>query len=87
MRDVNRILRATILTVFTVALTDPGGIAAQTAYKYRDSNGQWVFTDQPSAGATAGEPVHLTHENAALHVSVDREDGAESTQQIGRAHV
>ena len=80
---MNRILRATVLIIFAPALIDPGGIAAaQTAYKYRDSNGQWVFTDQPSAGATAGEPVHLTHENAPLHISVDREDGAESTQLI-----
>ena len=86
MRDVTRrapVLRATILTVFALALTDQGGIAsAQTAYKYRDSNGQWVFTDQPGAAATASESIHLTHESAALHISVDRDDGAESTQLI-----
>jgi murein DD-endopeptidase MepM/ murein hydrolase activator NlpD len=80
---VNRILQAATLTVFTLALSDPGGIAAaQTAYKYRDSNGHWVFTDQPGAAATASQPIHLTHENAALHISVDRDDGAESTQLI-----
>jgi murein DD-endopeptidase MepM/ murein hydrolase activator NlpD len=83
---VNRhapLLRAAILTVVTLALADPGGIAAaQTAYKYRDSNGQWVFTDQPSAAAAAGESIHLTHESTALHISVDRDDGAESTQLI-----
>jgi murein DD-endopeptidase MepM/ murein hydrolase activator NlpD len=83
VRDVNRILQAATLTVFTLALTDPGGIAAaQTAYKYRDSNGQWVFTDQPGAAATASESIHLTRENAALHISVDRDDSAESTQLI-----
>jgi murein DD-endopeptidase MepM/ murein hydrolase activator NlpD len=78
-----RILRATTLAFFALVLADPGAIVgAQTAYKYRDSNGQWVFTDQPSAAATASDSVHLTHENTALHLSVDREDGAESTQLI-----
>ena len=82
-RHLFGILQAATLTVLTLVFADPGAIVvAQTAYKYRDSNGQWVFTDQPGAAATASESVHLTHENNTLHLSVDRDDGAESTQLI-----
>jgi len=58
-------------------------LLAQSAYRYRDANGQWVFTDQAS-GATArgADPIPLSHEPAALHISVDRADSAAATQLI-----
>ncbi len=57
-------------------------ILAQTAYKYRDANGQWVYTDQAPPLSAQADTFHLVRENAALHVAVDREDDAQSTQLI-----
>jgi murein DD-endopeptidase MepM/ murein hydrolase activator NlpD len=57
-------------------------LMAQTVYKYRDANGQWVFTDQASPSAESGESFSLGHADNTLHVSVDREDDAQSMQLI-----
>ena len=59
-----------------------GMTLAQTAYKYRDANGQWVYTDQAPTSAAQVDTFHLVHENAALHIAVDREDDAQSTRLI-----
>jgi murein DD-endopeptidase MepM/ murein hydrolase activator NlpD len=69
------------LAVFALAFSS-SVILAQTAYKYRDANGQWVYTDQAPTSAAPVGTLHLVHENAALHVAVDREDDAQSTQLI-----
>jgi murein DD-endopeptidase MepM/ murein hydrolase activator NlpD len=55
---------------------------AQTGYRYRDANGQWVFTDRAPASATPVDSFVLRHENSTLHISVDRSDDAESAQLI-----
>jgi murein DD-endopeptidase MepM/ murein hydrolase activator NlpD len=55
-------------------------LLAQTAYKYRDANGQWVFTDQPPASDAAPTSFTLPHESSELHVAVERSDDANSTQ-------
>jgi len=56
-------------------------VPAQTAYKYRDANGQWVFTDQARPAAESDESFSLAHENnTTLHVSVERSDDGRSTQ-------
>ncbi len=55
---------------------------AQTAYKYRDEKGQWVFTDEAPASAASGESFSLAHDNSTLNVSVIRSVEAESTQLI-----
>jgi murein DD-endopeptidase MepM/ murein hydrolase activator NlpD len=71
--------RALALLVFAL----PGTmLMAQTVYKYRDANGQWVFTDQASPSAESGESFSLGHADNTLHVSVDREDDAQSMQLI-----
>ncbi len=57
-------------------------LTAQTAYKYRDADGHWVFTDQASPAADSSESFNLGHENNALHLSVDRTEDAQSTQLI-----
>jgi murein DD-endopeptidase MepM/ murein hydrolase activator NlpD len=49
-------------------------VVAQTAYKYRDANGQWVFTDRAPVANTAGTSFSLDKENEGLHISVDRQD-------------
>jgi murein DD-endopeptidase MepM/ murein hydrolase activator NlpD len=78
-RNVLNGLWMTALAALTFAL--PSALA-QTAYKYRDANGQWVFTDQAPASAGSGDSFNIRHENSTLHISVDRVDDAESTQLI-----
>jgi murein DD-endopeptidase MepM/ murein hydrolase activator NlpD len=57
-------------------------LLAQTAYRYRDANGQWVFTDQVGTSGESGDSFSLGHETTTLHLSVDRKDDAGSTQLI-----
>jgi murein DD-endopeptidase MepM/ murein hydrolase activator NlpD len=53
---------------------------AQTAYRYRDASGQWVFTDRAANASAPGDTFSLNHEGGALHLAVERTDTAESTQ-------
>jgi hypothetical protein len=55
-------------------------LIAQTAYRYRDASGQWVFTDRAANASTPGNTFSLGHENGALHLAVERTDTADSTQ-------
>jgi murein DD-endopeptidase MepM/ murein hydrolase activator NlpD len=73
---LSRALAAFALTLLGTMLL------AQTVYKYRDANGQWVFTDQARTSGEADESFSLEHENNTLHLSVDRNDDAQSTQLI-----
>ncbi len=57
-------------------------LAAQTAYKYRDANGQWVFTDQPANMDAPGEAMQLQRESSDLKIAVERYDSAGSTQLL-----
>ena len=76
-------MRCRKLPLAALALAFSSGMTlAQTAYKYRDANGQWVYTDQAPTSAAQVDTFHLVHENAALHIAVDREDDAQSTQLI-----
>jgi murein DD-endopeptidase MepM/ murein hydrolase activator NlpD len=50
-------------------------LMGQTAYKYRDANGQWVFSDRaPDSTAPSSASFSLDKESPALHISVDRDD-------------
>jgi murein DD-endopeptidase MepM/ murein hydrolase activator NlpD len=69
------------LTVLVLAGLS-GWLSAQSAYKYRDSNGQWVFTDQAPAAEARSESFSVEHENDALHLSVERSDEAGSMRLI-----
>jgi len=72
-----------VTALVAVALTLPSAPPmAQTAYKYRDEKGQWVFTDEAPASAGSGESFSLAHDNSTLKISVIRSDDAESTQLI-----
>jgi len=71
---------ATVLAALALAL----GCAtprAQSAYRYRDANGQWVFTDR-ATGSAAASSIPLSHEPAALRLTVERSDSPTSTQLI-----
>jgi hypothetical protein len=73
-----------VIVTAALAVALPGATLAQSAYKYRDTNGQWVFTDHAAnATAPAGDAISLSHEPGALHVSVERTDSDASTQLIG----
>jgi murein DD-endopeptidase MepM/ murein hydrolase activator NlpD len=57
-------------------------LLAQTAYKYKDANGQWVFTDRATSAAGADHSFALEHQNDTLRITVDRKDSGDSTQLI-----
>jgi len=71
---VRRGVRApAVLGVATVVLLASAGAAlAQTAVKYRDANGQWIFTDQAPSGSAATEALRLPHESEATQIEVKR---------------
>jgi murein DD-endopeptidase MepM/ murein hydrolase activator NlpD len=74
---------ALALTVLSVLAAPAFTARAQTAYRYRDANGQWVFTDQAaSSAAPGGDAITLAREHEALHVSVGRDDTPEATRLI-----
>jgi murein DD-endopeptidase MepM/ murein hydrolase activator NlpD len=66
------------LPALALTLLASSAALAQNAVKYRDAEGHWIFTDQ-SGNATAaapGEPIAVSHETAALHINVQRYEGA-----------
>lgn len=72
---------AASLTVLAAMLPDTIA-TAQTGYKYRDANGQWVFTDTappPSASAEQGS-FSLGHQSETLQNTVERTDTGHTTQ-------
>jgi murein DD-endopeptidase MepM/ murein hydrolase activator NlpD len=77
-----------LLALALLALALPAApLCAQTAYRYRDANGQWVFTDSTaSAAGPAGNLITLPREPEPLHVSVDRADTATTTQLVATNH-
>jgi murein DD-endopeptidase MepM/ murein hydrolase activator NlpD len=78
---VNRRVVAIAAAAFLLGL--PGAMStAQTAYRYRDSNGQWVFTDQAPASTAPADSFTVGHEKSSLHLAVNREDDAEFLRLI-----
>ena len=61
---------------------------AQTVYRQRDANGQWVFTDRAAGPATvpAGDSMSLSREPEGLRVSLERADNGDSLQLVGTNH-
>jgi murein DD-endopeptidase MepM/ murein hydrolase activator NlpD len=73
----------TPVLALTAALLSSTSAPAQTAYRYRDANGQWVFTDRAPPSATPVDSFNVVHENSStMHLSVDRTDDAEGTRLI-----
>ncbi len=82
-RGLRSLGRAAWVIVIACACALHGApLAAQTAYKYRDANGQWVFTDQPANLDAPGEPLQLKQENSDLKIAVERLDSAGSSQLL-----
>jgi murein DD-endopeptidase MepM/ murein hydrolase activator NlpD len=69
------------LTVSAVALVACGNLAfAQTGYKYKDPNGQWVFTDNaPPTGAKTDSSFNLAHPSETLQNTIERTDRGSTT--------
>ena len=45
------------LAVMVLALVASAGTAAQTLYKYRGENGEWIYADRPPADGRGAEAV------------------------------
>jgi len=71
------------LVPLLVACLLPAALAqTQSAYKYRDASGQWVYADRAATAASAGDVLSLQREPEALHVAVQRSDSGGATQLI-----
>lgn len=77
---------ARLLLLLLLTLARPGELPAQSAVRYRDASGQWVFTDQ---GRPAGSPdtqeLNLAHdEPRGLSIGLERTDLADATRFTAR---
>jgi hypothetical protein len=53
---------------------------AQTAYKYKDANGQWIFTDKAPPSAAHDDSISLGHQKESLHITIARTDSGTTTR-------
>ena len=60
----------------------PAATLAQTAYKHRDANGQWVFSDQAGDSVARGDSFSLPHASGSPRISIDQTVGATATQLV-----
>lgn len=69
-----RVVWAAALLVFTTASL------GQTAYKYKDANGQWVFSDNaPPSGTKQDASFSLGHPTERLQNTIERVDSSNAT--------
>ena len=78
-----RRLLALLATLVFGCAASVAAAQSQSGYRFRDANGQWVFTDR-TAGDTAsgGAPLSLAHEPDALHADIERVDLGSSTRLV-----
>jgi murein DD-endopeptidase MepM/ murein hydrolase activator NlpD len=70
--------RLGMLVLALVASSNP--TLAQTGYKYKDANGQWVFTDSaPPTDAKTDSSFNLAHQNETLQNTIERTDSGRTT--------
>lgn len=58
------------LAVMVLVLVASAGTAAQTLYKYRGENGEWIYADRPPEGGSAAEVRDLGPGNVATEFRV-----------------
>lgn len=52
----------------------------QTAYRYKDANGNWVYTDKaPTTATTRDDSISLSHSEESLHITIERHDEGTTT--------
>jgi murein DD-endopeptidase MepM/ murein hydrolase activator NlpD len=73
------VIRTAVRSALLIALAC-APLLAQTAYKYRDANGQWVFTDRGVPTAAPSNSFALDKEDSGLRLAVDRVDKGGSTE-------
>ena len=72
----------TILTRVLICALGLCSLAAsgQSAYRYKDANGNWVYTDKaPSSSATRDDSITLAHQEESLHITIERHDEGTTT--------
>jgi murein DD-endopeptidase MepM/ murein hydrolase activator NlpD len=55
-------------------------LLSQTAYKYKDANGEWVYTDRASPSAARESSISLERKNDTVRITIERTDHGKSTQ-------
>jgi murein DD-endopeptidase MepM/ murein hydrolase activator NlpD len=70
-------LRLGALTLALMLLHAPS--LPQTAYKYRDASGQWVFTDNAPPPTARQDTFTLEHQKETLQNTIERTDEADVT--------
>jgi murein DD-endopeptidase MepM/ murein hydrolase activator NlpD len=53
---------------------------AQTAYRYKDANGQWIYTDKAPPTAAHDDSIKLGHQDESLKTTVERTDSGTTTR-------
>ncbi len=78
-----RRLHALLVTLLLGCAVCAAAAQSQSAFRFRDASGQWVFTDR-TAGDTAagGAPLSLAHEPDGLHADIERVDLGSSTRLV-----
>ena len=70
--------------VAALGVASAAAVAGGSAYKYRDAQGHWVFTDQPPPQGVQGDSLQLAAQpESRLHIAAYRYDDAESLQIVG----
>jgi murein DD-endopeptidase MepM/ murein hydrolase activator NlpD len=54
----------------------------QSAFKYRDANGQWIFTDEGNGTPAAAQSFNLPHDSEPPSISVRRDDAPGRTRLV-----
>jgi murein DD-endopeptidase MepM/ murein hydrolase activator NlpD len=58
-------------------------VQGQTAYRYRDAQGQWVFSDTAPSSATASQSaIPIKRQDSTLHITLERRESAAATQLV-----
>lgn len=65
--------------VVTLALHTVASLS-QTAYKYKDANGQWIFTDKAPPSTAHDDSISLGHLAEALNITIARTDSGTTTR-------
>jgi murein DD-endopeptidase MepM/ murein hydrolase activator NlpD len=65
-----------------LALVAAGSALGQAAYKYRDADGHWVFTDQAPPVGVASDPIKRTPQELKLNILVTRVEDTDATRLI-----
>jgi murein DD-endopeptidase MepM/ murein hydrolase activator NlpD len=68
-------------------LLSPGAVLfGQSAFKYQDASGHWIFTDEGSGKPALAQSLNLPRESAAFSISVKRVDAAGKTRLLAVNH-